>query len=466
MNASAKYITVILQLLYTAILSRILTPEDYGIVAIVNVFIIFFQLFADMGFGTGVIQNKQLTKDEINDVFSICIYIGILLMILFSAFSFPLSWFYNKSILVPLGIELAFSLMFNAFNMIPNAIMLREKRFSSIAIRTICVSVFSFTLTIYFALRGFGVYALAANSVILAFGVFLWNEISTKLKFRFIPQIESIKKIWGYSLYQFASQALNYFNRNLDNLLIGKFYSPADLGQYNKAYTLMQYPISYLPGVITPVLHPILSEHQNDKEYIYQKYMRLLKLLSLLGCFAAAFFWFAGHEIVIIAFGSQWVEAVPPFRILGISVWAQILTNTMAPIYQSVGNTKLMFKSTIVTTLLIVSAIVLGFMGGSVISIAITVSVGYMLNFFVTFFVLSKICFEKSFISFLKQFLPELIIFGSLMVCANFCRLNFESVIVSFIIKLLVFLTVYVFMLVATKQYYVFTDLLNRKQKN
>lgn len=116
LNAIAKYTTVVLQLIYTAILSRLLTPEDYGVVAIILVFIVFFQLFADMGLGTGVVQNKELTKKETNDIFSYTIYIGITLLALFSVFSILLSKIYNNKIYIPLGIELAVSLMFNAFN--------------------------------------------------------------------------------------------------------------------------------------------------------------------------------------------------------------------------------------------------------------------------------------------------------------------------------------------------------------
>ena len=80
-----------------------------------------------------------------------------------------------------------------------------------------------------------------------------------------------------YSFYQFAAQTLNYFNRNLDNLLIGKFMSKDKLGYYSKAYSMQQMPVSYLPGVITPILHPILSEHQDDREYIFSNYLNFCR---------------------------------------------------------------------------------------------------------------------------------------------------------------------------------------------
>ena len=79
-NAIAKYATVILQLVFTAILSRILTPKDYGVVAVITVFVVFFQLFANSGFGAGIIQNKELTEEDNNNIFSFTVYLGFFLL--------------------------------------------------------------------------------------------------------------------------------------------------------------------------------------------------------------------------------------------------------------------------------------------------------------------------------------------------------------------------------------------------
>lgn len=109
-NAVSKYATVIINLILTAILARILTPEDYGIVAVTTVFTNFFGVFADMGIGTAIIQNKELTKDDINNIFSFTIRQGVVLMFCFAGFSIPLSAFYENSVYIPIGILLAGSL--------------------------------------------------------------------------------------------------------------------------------------------------------------------------------------------------------------------------------------------------------------------------------------------------------------------------------------------------------------------
>ena len=115
------------------------------------------------------------------------------------------------------------------------------------------------------------------------------------------------------------------------------------LAYYSKGYTLMLYPIQNLTFVISPVLHPILSDHQNDKNYIYNKYIKVTKLLSLLGVFISAFCFSASREIVLIMYGNQWENAVLCFKILSLSVFSQIVSSTAGSIFQSLGKTKLMF---------------------------------------------------------------------------------------------------------------------------
>lgn len=451
-HAASKYLTVILQLAYTAVLSRILTPEDYGTVAVINVFIVFFQLIGDMGFGTAVIQDRELSDKDVNSIYSFNVYLGIVLIIAFSLFSRIIAAVYDDEIYAGLGVVLAAALGFYSFNAIPSAVMLKNRRFLAIAVRTVAVSAVSFTCTIFFALQGAGVYALALNTLFGAAGLFFWNEASVKLRFLPRPAMMPVKKILSYSLYQFAAQTLNYFNRNLDNLLIGRFMSKNQLGYYNKAYSMQQMPVNYLPGVITPVLHPVLSEHQDDKEFIFSSYLKLLKFLSLSGCFASAYCWFAGREIILTVFGKQWGESVRPFMILSLSLWPQILTNTIAPIYQSIGNTKLMFYNLIFTTAMISSFITGGVMSGSIVIVSGCVSIAYGLNFFLTFFVLTKFGFHSSYADFLKNFKEDALICFVLFMFTVLFPVSFEHLLMSAVVKFVMLFSLFFVMLAVTKQ--------------
>lgn len=451
-TAIAKYTTAALGIVFAAILSRLLTPEQYGTVAVIMVFVVFFQLFCDMGFGTAVIQDKGLSEEQINDIFSWTVYLGVALQILFVGASFPISHFYEDDIYVSLGIILSFSLLLNTLNMIPNAVLLRKKRFKLITIRTIVSHITTSLCAIIFAFKGFGVYALVLQTVLSSLFIFVWNEINVRLKFNIHPDNKVIKRIWGYSIYQFLAQLINYFNRNLDSLLIGKFFLKADLGQYNKSYHLMQMPISYIPGVVGPALHPILSEHQNDPKYIYKAYLKILKILSLIGCFISVWLYYAGGEIVIILFGNQWFDAILPFKLLALSVWFQLSTNTFGPIYLSIGKTKLLFKSVVCSCMVIVSSIIVGCVMGSIVTVAACVSVGYTLNYFVSYFIMTRWGFHESFMKFLYYFWHE-VLFFVVMLGLTTIPMEFNNIILAFLFKTTLLLLVYSILLFVTKQY-------------
>ena len=463
-TAIAKYTSAVLQLVFAAILSRILTPEEFGIVAVINVFVVFFQLFCDMGFGTAVVQNKSLSDKQTNDIFSWTIYFGLALQVLFIGASFPIAKFYSDDIYIPLGFILSTSLFLNALNMIPNAVMLKQKRFKEIAYRTIISSVVASLLTIVLAYNGWGVYALVLQSVFTSLIVFVWNEITVRLKLYFKPDIKPIKQIWGYSLYQFLSQLLNFFNRNLDQLIIGSHFSKSDLGQYNKSYHLMQMPISYIPGVVGPALHPILSEHQNSPQYIYAANIKMLKILSLVGCFLSVYFYYTAKELIIILFGSQWYAAIIPFQYLALSVWFQLSTNTVGPIYQSLGNTKLLFKSVVCSSFIIITSIILGCIKGNINYVAAYVSIGYCVNYFVTYYILTKIAFRTSYITFLLNFKQDVLIFVVLFTI-TLIPIKFDSIIYSFLVKTIIMGLSYISLLLMTKQHKILLPLLPKRVK-
>ena len=167
-NAAGKYSKIFLSLIVNAVLARILSAEDYGVVAVITVFSTFFTTFSDMGFGPAIIQNKDLTKEDVNNIYSFTVYISVVLMILFAICSFPIALFYSDKVYVPLGQMLSISLLFNSLNMVPNGILNRDKKFVNIAIRTVVVYVGAAAITIILAFMGVRYYALAIQAILTA----------------------------------------------------------------------------------------------------------------------------------------------------------------------------------------------------------------------------------------------------------------------------------------------------------
>lgn len=392
------------------LLSRILTPAEFGTVAVVTVFTNFFVLLSDMGLGAGVIQNKNLTAKDVNSIFSCSVYFSFILMIAFLTLSFPITSLFKDSIYLKICPILSLAVLFSSMNMIPNALMLKEKRFANIAKRTVICNVASSIVTLFLALSGMGVYALCIHIVLSSFLVLMWNEVSTRLIFTINPSIDPIKKIWKYSMFQMASMGVNFLARNCDNLLIGKMFPKADLAYYDKSYSLMKLPILYIPGVINPALHPILSDYQNDKNFIYEKYMKIVSILSTIGVLISILFFTFGYEIIMFLFGSQWENAVLPFKILSISLFGQLLTNTVGSIYQSLGDTKKLFFSVSITTGITLLFICIGVWMGSIITVSSMVSIAYVINYITSFYILIHYVLNKSFRAYLEDVKTDMIV--------------------------------------------------------
>ena len=463
----SKYSNITTQLLYTAILARILTPGDYGIVAVLTVFTNFFALIADMGIGPAVIHNKELDGNDINNIYIYTFYLGIAVAILFTFFSYPLSIFYENEVYIKIGALISVSLFFNTLNIIPNALLLKNQKFKTLGIRLVVISIICGIPTIIFALLGFKFYAIIFNSILVAFITYIWNYKTAKLKFKLTFERKSIVKIKDFSKYQFAFSFLNYFSRNLDNLLIGKYIGNAALGYYDKAYKLMLFPVGNLTQVITPVLFPILSRHQDDKSYIYMQYMKVVKILSLLGVFITAYCFFAGKEIILIMFGDQWAGAIPCFRILALSVWAQMITSSAGSIFQSLGKTRLMFISGACTAIVSVIAIIIGINFQDITIVAACVVIAYNLHFFIVYFFLIKYGFRYRLRELFKKILPDMVVLiitvAGLYLVSN--NIKIDNLILAAILKGILGVMAFGVGLLITNQHKVFLQLVKKKKK-
>lgn len=464
-NFASKYTTVFIQILYMAILARILSPDDFGIVAIITVFTTFFLIFADMGFGAAIIQNKSLSQKDIENIFSFSFYIAIILAFAFAIFSIPLSIVYANNVYIPLGLILSISLFFNTLNMVPNALLLKHKKFMLVGLRLIVVSTISSIVTIILAYMGFKYYSLVLNSVMTAFFSFLWNYKSESIKLSFKFEKISIVKIKSYSGFLLGFNIINYFSRNLDNLLLGKFWGNTLLGYYDKAYRLMLYPVQNLTFIITPVLHPILSEHQNDKKYVYDKFFLTIKILSLVGIFISVYCFFSSREIILIVFGPNWEGSVQAFRWLSLSIWAQLVSSTSGAIFQTLNETKLQFIRGILVTVITISAILIGMTTGDLGKVALCVAIAYNLHFLSMIYFLIYRAFKESSIDFCKKLLPDMLIAIMMIVVMNLAKLIvIDNLLLSALYKGIICGVIYILGLIVTNQHKVLLNLVRRKK--
>jgi PST family polysaccharide transporter len=410
-TALAKYSGVVISIAIGAVLARLLTPEEFGIVALVTVFVNFFNLLSDFGLGPAVVQNQSLNDNDIHSIFSFSIILGSLLSGLFFLASPLIAGFYDNSELINVSRLLSLAILFYSLQIVPRALIQKALKFKQLGLITVCVQFFSGVIAIILAYADFSYYALVVQSILISGISLVIFYLLKPIRISWRIQFSSIKKVIRFSSFQFMFNFINYFSRNADNILIGKFLGSAQLGYYDKAYRLMMMPIGNLTHVITPVLMPVLSKHQDDKNIVFNSYLKVVKLLATIGFPLSVFLYFSAGDIIHILYGPQWTQSIPIFELLALTVGIQMVLSSTGSIFQTVNRTDLLFVSGFLSAITMVGAICYGiFIGKNLESIGYGLIVAFSINFFQGFFFLVHKALNKSFFSFLKVFSFPLLI--------------------------------------------------------
>ncbi len=454
-NAASKYINIFLGVFFSAILARILTPNDYGIVAIVTVFTSFFLVLSNIGFGIAVIQNKDFTRHDVDSLFTITIYVGVVLGGLFALLGAPIDAFFHESVYKGICVLLSFSVFFNTVNAVPEAMLRRNKQFLLIGIRLVVVSSLTYGLTILLALRGAKYYALVFQSIISSVLIFVWNMHSAHIRCVRDVNWKLLSKIRSYSGFQFLFNVSNYFSRNLDKLLIGKVIGNEGLAQYNKAYHFMLYPVQNLTNIITPVLHPIFSDYQNRRDILYEKYLKIVRVLSLTGVLVQTVCFFCAREIILILYGGQWLQAVVCFRYLSMAIWLQMIGGTCGSMFAALSDTKRQFIANCFCIALLIAGLFVSVQSKDVAKIALSVAGILNLHFLINYLFLVKGSMKLPFLIFLGELLPGFALLAMMIPVGILLNhiIHSEVLLVSFLVKGMILSGTYFLLLVMTNQY-------------
>jgi len=413
---ASKASNVVVQIVVSMVLARLVTPGEFGLMAIVTVFTSFFVLVSDMGLSTGIVQYSELDADDLSGLFLFSAVVSVVLAVLFALLSFPVSALFSAGQLREMLLLAAVGVLFAALNSVPNGVLRREKRFLAMGVRLVAVNVATGGAAVVLALAGAGCYALVAQFVLSCALSFVWNMALSGVRVRRVPMLKPLKVVFGFSAFQLAHGFVNYFSRNMDNLLAGLFFGSATLGLYDKAYRLSTYPVSAFNSVVASVLHPFLAEYRDDSGEIYRRFLKLTKGLFVIGVFVSACCVAASDEIIVVAFGDQWSEAGVLFMALAASTMFQIVSSMTGPVFQSLGRTREAFLTAVVNTAITLAAILCGVASGDVVVLACLVSVSYFLNPIATFYLLVARAFRMPIAPFVREMLPQLVVAAIMLV--------------------------------------------------
>ncbi|HAT7502872.1 oligosaccharide flippase family protein [Citrobacter braakii] len=402
-----KFAIYIIQFLALAVYSRIYSPQEFGLIAAVQIVVLFLQLLTEMGFGPAIINEKSLLKRDMESLYGFTLIIGFLGALGLYFLAAPIAFFYTNVDIIPVVELMAPAVLFSALTIIPLTENIKHARFKTIAAIDILSECLTFFAIMYLWKIQVDFLSLALRPFLFSVCRYLFNIISLylygsgfyKLRFKFEP----VRRIATFSVYQFLFNVMNFFSRNIDSILVGRYFGPAILGQYDKAYQLMRYPLMLTTFAVTPAIQPILTNYSDDRKLILIEHNKLAMRLLAIALPITLFLSINTEELVLFLFGPQWGAAANYIMILGISIPIQTMMSSSGAFFQVLNKPKILFVSGVISSVINICGISLGVYYHSIDLLCAMIVVTFTINFIITYYLLFNFCFCNSSIPFYWQ---------------------------------------------------------------
>ncbi len=346
------------------VLARMLSPEDYGINAMAVSITGFANVFASLGLSTATVQRAQINHEQVSTLFWINAAIGLLVTLIVAAMSPAVSRFYNSPELLRVMLLLSTVFLITALSIQHSALLTRQMRFYTIAKIRIFSLVAGITVAIVAGYYGFGYWALVFNTLTSA----IVSAIANWIACRWVPGLPH-RNVGVGSMVKFGADlvgfdVLNYFSRNLDNILIGRYLGAGPLGLYSKAYQLLMMPITNLRGPVNSVAMPALGRLQQDPAKFRDYYLKCVELLAFVSMPLVMFMFVYTEQLIDLLLGPQWLEVVGIFKILAIGAFIQPVASTSGLVLITTGQSRLYLKLGAISSAFICASFVVGLSWG------------------------------------------------------------------------------------------------------
>lgn len=352
------------QILIAVILARLLSPDDFGLLGMATVFTGFVAIFGELGISSALIQKQDINEEHLSSAFWLNIFTGILLTLIFIMGSSAIARFYNRPELKLIMFALSFNFVFTSFAIVQRTILTKDMNFKALATRDMLAFVISGILGIYLAYNGYGVWSLVYQlfSFTVISSILLW--VVSKWRPKFIFSISAIKDILGFSLNLTGFNIVNYFARNIDQLLIGKFLGAQALGFYSLAYKMMLYPLQNISMVANRVMFPAFSKIQHDLENVRNIYLRMVKAASLITFPLMFGLFIIAPELINVILGPKWQAVAILIKIFCVCGMVQSIGVISGNIFLSQGRADIQFKFGVIGSITVFVCIAIGLQWG------------------------------------------------------------------------------------------------------
>jgi O-antigen/teichoic acid export membrane protein len=384
------------------ILMRLLNPSDFGTLGMVTVFSGFSALILDFGFGSAIVQSKEINSDTLSTVFWLNMLAGIVLCLLQMAIAYPLAIFYGLPELQLVTISMGSLFVINAMYTLHAALFLKRMDMRTPFIINGISLMVSFGLAICMANKGFGVWSLVCQQVVYSvfscFFYWILSDWHPSIVFTF----SGVKKLLGFSANLIGYRALNYWARNSDNLIIGKVEGAIALGLYSKAYSFLLLPLTNITQVISKSLFPALSLIQDDKKRVKNVYLKITQTVAFVVFPSMVLLLVTANQIVVVLLGEKWMQIIPMLQFFAIIAFAQSILSLVGNIYLSQGRTDVMFRISVIISIVTIGFMCVGIYLGGIMGLVISYALATYLLFYPNFYFAGRLIDLSIFELFVK----------------------------------------------------------------
>lgn len=398
----------IVSIIKLSVLSRFLDREDFGLMALVGVVIGFMTLFMDMGINTAILHVQDIKRKEYYSLYWLNFFFSIVLYALIALSAPFVAVFYGEPELEVLLYIMGFGLILSSIGRQFKTQERKALEFKFISLLDITSGMISLGVAIILAIYGYGVYALVyamlaqffiSNVVLFFLGL---KKYGLGLRFK----IKETKRFLKIGIYQVGGQVVNYFNRDLDTLLIGKLLGTEVLGGYSLAKQLVFRPASIINPILTMVGAPSLALLQNDKIILARNYLKLVNIVSALNFMAYLGIVLFAPYIVSILYGSDFAYIYPIVQILSIYMFLRATSNPVGSLVIATGRTNLEFYWNIFSLFVMPASIYLGSFYGKE-GVAWSLSIFMLASMYPFFKLVITKMIPVSFSEYIKALIPN-----------------------------------------------------------
>lgn len=365
-NGSENLSIQILNLAFGIFFARLLSPEDFGLVALATVIAGFLDLFTDSGFGSALIRAKDPSENQRSSLFWLNIMIGVLLGFVFFFSAGFLASFYDDIRLITITQIISFNFIFSSTVPVQLALLRKELNMKLIFKGRIAALMLSGGISLALAYYGFGYWSLVArvmlNSFFFAAMLWLLSGWLPKLHYQF----KDVKLFLNFSLPLLGSNLVGYLSRNLDSLIIGKIIGTVSLGLYNRGFQLVVIPGTQINGMLAHTLFSSFSKRQDNNDLLYRSFKIVFKIVLLVSVFSGLYIFINAPLLIDVLLGDKWTAVTPILRVL--TLYAAILpaVKLVGILFNSKGATQKLLKISLVVFPIYLLAVFIGANFGAV----------------------------------------------------------------------------------------------------